>query len=36
MRFWEHEVRTQLKPCVNQIMLYVESAKIEVVPIKYE
>ncbi|RZL46385.1 MAG: very short patch repair endonuclease [Pedobacter sp.] len=36
MRFWEHEVRTGLKACVNQIMLYLESAKISNVPFKNE
>lgn len=34
MRFWEHEVRTKLKACVNQVMLYIESAKVDVVPEK--
>jgi len=35
MRFWEHEVKENLKACVNQVMLYVESAKHGVVPSKY-
>ena len=35
MRFWEHEVKENLTKCVNQILLYVESAKVGVVPINY-
>ncbi|TKC08398.1 very short patch repair endonuclease [Pedobacter polaris] len=34
MRFWEHEVRTNLNACVNQVMLYIESAKVATVPFK--
>ncbi len=27
MRFWEHEIKSNLMVCVNQIMLYVEAAR---------
>jgi DNA mismatch endonuclease (patch repair protein) len=36
MRFWEHEVRTNLKACVNQVMLYVEAARVLKVPVRDE
>jgi len=29
MRFWENEVRGNLKACVNQVMLYVEAGSLE-------
>lgn len=32
MRFWEHEVKTNLTACVNQVLLYIESARIDKVP----
>lgn len=32
MRFWEHEVGKNLEACVNQVMLYMEAAKINVLP----
>ena len=32
MRFWEHEIRDNLKACVNQLMLYLEAAKVGTVP----
>ncbi|MFF5383344.1 very short patch repair endonuclease [Pedobacter suwonensis] len=34
MRFWEHQIKTRLKECVNQVMLYIESSKIGVIPNK--
>ncbi len=36
MRFWEHEVKQNLKACVNQVMLYVEAARVEKVPDKVD
>ncbi|MGF1925419.1 MAG: very short patch repair endonuclease [Bacteroidia bacterium] len=33
MRFWEHDVEGNLKGCVNQIVLYLESAKTIKIPI---
>lgn len=36
MRFWEHEVKQNLKACVNQVMLYIETAKILKVPTRAE
>lgn len=35
MRFWEHEVKHDLAKCVNQVMLYLESARTGKVPSKY-
>ncbi|MEH3114857.1 very short patch repair endonuclease [Pedobacter terrae] len=32
MRFWEHEVNQQLTACVNQVLLYLEAAKIAAIP----
>lgn len=32
MRFWEHEVKQNLASCVNQIILYVEAARVIKVP----
>lgn len=32
MRFWEHEVRRNLHACVNQVMLYLETAKALKIP----
>ena len=32
MRFWEHEVKQNLDRCINQVMLYVESARTVIVP----
>ena len=32
MRFWEHEIRNNLKACINQLMLYLEAAKVGNVP----
>ncbi|WP_379090189.1 DUF559 domain-containing protein [Pedobacter sp. UC225_65] len=34
MRFWEHEVKQNLKACVNQVLLYVEAARVAKVPAK--
>jgi len=34
MRFWEHEIKENLSACVNQIMLYIEAARVIKVPIK--
>ncbi|MCX2476893.1 hypothetical protein OQZ33_21345 [Pedobacter sp. MC2016-05] len=33
MRFWEHEVKEKLSLCVNQIALFIEAAKLGVIPI---
>ena len=33
MRFWEHEVKENLAACVNQVLLYIEAAKIQVIPV---
>jgi len=32
MRFWEHEVNEHLTACVNQVMLYIEAAKVAAIP----
>lgn len=34
MRFWEHEVKNNLAVCLNQIMLYIEAAKDQIIPAK--
>lgn len=34
MRFWEHQIKQNLDACVNQILLYVETAKVLKVPVK--
>ncbi|WP_113662488.1 very short patch repair endonuclease [Pedobacter nanyangensis] len=36
MRFWEHEIKQNLKASVNQIKLYIEAAKKERIPDNYE
>ena len=33
MRFWEHEVRNNLKACANQVMLYREAVKTNEIPL---
>lgn len=35
MRFWEHEVKTNLKACVNQVMLFIETSRIIKIPYSY-
>lgn len=32
MRFWEHEIKLNLKKCVNQVLLYIEAAKNNRIP----
>ncbi|MNK42090.1 hypothetical protein D3C87_607710 [compost metagenome] len=32
MRFWDHEVIKDLGKCVNQVSLYIESAKEKPIP----
>jgi DNA mismatch endonuclease (patch repair protein) len=32
MRFWEHEIKQNLKACVNQVRLYIEAAKVAKIP----
>lgn len=32
MRFWEHEVKQNVNACVNQILLYLETAKKMLIP----
>ncbi|WP_316795438.1 DUF559 domain-containing protein [Pedobacter agri] len=32
MRFWEHQVKEKLSLCVNQVALFIEAAKIDVIP----
>jgi len=34
MRFWEHEVKENLKACVNQVLLYIETAKVLKIPFR--
>ncbi|RZK54866.1 MAG: very short patch repair endonuclease, partial [Pedobacter sp.] len=34
MRFWENEVKENLKACVNQVKLYIETAREMEVPVK--
>jgi DNA mismatch endonuclease (patch repair protein) len=36
MRFWEHEVRQNVRACVNQIMLFLEAVKEVVIPLREE
>lgn len=36
MRFWEHDVKSNLAACVNQIQLYIEAAKEQRIPENYE
>lgn len=33
MRFWEHEVEKNLKACLNQVMLYLETMKGDKIPL---
>lgn len=33
MRFWEHEIKQNLQACVNQIKLYIETAKVVKIPL---
>ncbi len=32
MRFWEHEIKNNLQNCVNQVKLYIETAKVVKIP----
>lgn len=32
MRFWDHDIQKNLKKCLNQILLYVESARDKPIP----
>lgn len=32
MRFWDHDIQNDLKKCLNQILLYIESAKDKPIP----
>ena len=32
MRFWEHQIKSELNKCVNQVMLYIESGKLGLIP----
>ncbi|WP_231426811.1 DUF559 domain-containing protein [Pedobacter sp. Leaf250] len=32
MRFWEHQVKEKPTLCVNQVTLFIEAAKIDVIP----
>ncbi|QPH37871.1 very short patch repair endonuclease [Pedobacter endophyticus] len=34
MRFWEHQVKSELDKCVNQVVLYIESSKLSLIPDK--
>jgi len=33
MRFWEHEIKYNLQACVNQVKLYIETAKVIKIPV---
>ncbi|HEX7367540.1 MAG TPA: very short patch repair endonuclease [Pelobium sp.] len=33
MRFWEHEIQHNLEACINQVKLYIETAKAMKIPI---
>lgn len=33
MRFWEHEIQQNLEACINQVKLYIETAKAMKIPI---
>lgn len=32
MRFWEHEIKNNLNACVNQVELYIEASKENIIP----
>jgi DNA mismatch endonuclease, patch repair protein len=32
MRFWEHEIKMNIKACVNQVLLYLEAARGNEIP----
>jgi len=32
MRFWDHDIKTDLKKCLNQVFLYIESARDRPIP----
>jgi len=32
MRFWEHEIKKDVAPCVNQVILYIEAIKNGIIP----
>ncbi|WP_316738522.1 very short patch repair endonuclease [Pedobacter aquatilis] len=32
MRFWEHQIKSELNKCVNQVLLYIESGKQGLIP----
>jgi DNA mismatch endonuclease (patch repair protein) len=34
MRFWEHQVKENLQACINQVLLYIEAAKVLKIPIR--
>ena len=34
MRFWEHQVKENLDACVNQVLLYIEAAKVLKIPFR--
>lgn len=34
MRFWEHQIRKNLQACINQVMLYLEAARLGRIPVK--
>ncbi|WP_017257711.1 very short patch repair endonuclease [Pedobacter arcticus] len=33
MRFWEHEIKQSLQACINQVELYIETAKSVKIPV---
>ena len=35
MRFWEHEVKTNLNACINQVLLFIEAKRIIRIPYNY-
>jgi DNA mismatch endonuclease (patch repair protein) len=34
MRFWEHQIKENLQACVNQVLLYIEAARMLEIPMK--
>jgi DNA mismatch endonuclease (patch repair protein) len=35
MRFWEHEVKSNLQACVNQVLLFIETSRVIKIPYSY-
>jgi DNA mismatch endonuclease (patch repair protein) len=35
MRFWEHDVKREMEACLNQVSLYIEASKQQVIPTNF-